>query len=298
MGNARGSEVVRKSVLAGSWYSASGAVLESEVKGYLDKAKPESPQGRIFAIISPHAGYRYSGQAAAYGYKLLENKTAIKRVIILAPSHHWGFRGASIMNVDYYETPIGNVSVDKPVVEELLKKEMFSSVPYADEQEHSLEIQLPFLQETLKDFKIVPVVVGHLKGDDYDKIASQLKPYIDANTLVVASSDFTHFGYNFGYNPFSSNIKENLSKLDGGAADIIVKKDFPAFRKYLADTGITICGADPISILLKLLPANATGKRLAYYTSGDLTGDYSSTVSYVSIAFTVSDETPKPKIAE
>jgi len=290
MSNAKGSESIRKSILAGSWYPASGIELESEVKTYLDKAKPENPNGRVFAIISPHAGYRYSGRAAAYGYKLIEGKNLIKRVIIFAPSHHWGFRGASILNVDYYQTPMGNVPVDKSVVEQLLKKDLFSSIPYADMKEHSLEIQLPFLQKTLSDFKIVPVVIGQLKGDDYEKIASAVKPYADSNTVFVASSDFTHFGYNFGYNPFSTNIKENLCKLDNGAVEKIINKDFNGFRQYLADTGITICGADPISIILKILPDNSSGKKLIYYTSGDVTGDFSSTVSYVSIVFSVPED--------
>lgn len=292
-----GRETVRKSILAGTWYPESKSELDNEVSRYLAKADPKAPAGRIIGLISPHAGYQYSGQAAAFGYKLLEKNQDITRVIILAPSHHWGFRGASILDVENYETPLGQIPVDLEVVDKLRACTLISNTPYAHLQEHSLEIQLPFLQKVLKSFKLVPVVIGFLNGDDYRKLADALKPFFDEHTLVVASSDFTHFGYNFSYTPFNTNIKENLATLDGGAVEKIINKDFKGFRAYIDKTGITICGREPISVLLKMLPPDAVGTKLVYYTSGDLTGDFSSTVSYVSLVFTVSGAQKTEKAA-
>jgi hypothetical protein len=102
---------------------------------------------------------------------------------------------------------------------------------------------------------------------------------------VIVSSDFTHYGERFGYLPFTEDIKNNLKKLDLGAVDVILKKDFTSYQKYLQKTGATICGRNGIGILLQLLPSDAQGTLLTYYTSGDLLNDYSSTVSYVSIVF-------------
>ncbi|MEW6534057.1 MAG: AmmeMemoRadiSam system protein B [Candidatus Auribacterota bacterium] len=288
-----GRQNVRESILAGSWYPGSKQALHTEVQSFLDKADPENVTGRIFAIISPHAGYRYSGRAAAYGYKLLKDKD-IQRVIVLAPSHQWGFRGASILDVDAYETPLGVVPVDKEAGDQLRTHPLIENIPQADMREHSLEIQLPFLQEVLGEFKLVPLVIGQLRGNDYSDIAQAIKPLLDDKTVVVVSSDFTHYGYNFSYIPFRDNVKNNLAKLDGGAVDTILNKNFDGFRSYLSDTGITICGKDPICVLLQMLPENADGTKLIYYTSGDVTGDFVSSVSYVSIVFTV----PEPSQTE
>ncbi|KPJ56206.1 MAG: hypothetical protein AMJ42_05630, partial [Deltaproteobacteria bacterium DG_8] len=112
-----------------------------------------------------------------------------------------------------------------------------------------------------------------------------IRPFITEKTLVVVSSDFTHYGYRFGYLPFTNNVKANLKKLDMGAVDYILKKDLSGFLKYVYNTKITICGRKPIGILLQLLPPEAEGALLNYYTSGDLLNDYTSTVSYVSLIF-------------
>ena len=212
--------------------------------------------------------------------------------MVLAPSHHIGFRGLSVLDVDSYETPLGKIPVDKDVADKLREHPLIDSLPQVHAREHSLEIQLPFIQEALGEFKLVPLVAGQLRPDDYSRLADAIRPFINDETLLVVSSDFTHYGLNFGYVPFYDDIKKNLADLDGKAVDKIITKDFDGFRKYIKKTGITICGREPISILLKLIPENSTGKKLTYYTSGDLTGDYNNTVSYVSIVFTVDKASP------
>ena len=286
LAGAMANEMVRKSPIAGSWYPGEKKQLQSQIEEYLAKAKPAAIEGRICALISPHAGIQWSGQAAACGYKLLKGQK-IKRVIVLGPSHYSGFRGLATSAEEYYETPLGKIKVDKETSEALYKITLFQGPRNAELQEHSLEMQLPFLQVVIGEFLLVPLVVGELSVNDYAEAARALSPYLDANTIVVASSDFTHYGYRFGYQPFKENQRDNLKKLDEGAIKKIIAKDFQGFLNYVDETGATICGTRPIGIILKMLPAKAQGTQLDYYTSGDLTGDFSSSVSYASIAFTI-----------
>ena len=277
---------MRKSPIAGTWYPGDKQKLVKQVEGYFTEAQSPAIKGRIFALISPHAGIQYSGQAAAFGYKLLRGRK-ISRVIVLGPSHYTAFRGIATSAEDFYETPIGRIKVDRNISDALYKKALFKGPRQAELQEHSLEMQLPFLQVALGEFSLVPLVVGELSVKDYAEAAHALAPYLDSTTIIVASSDFTHYGYRFGYLPFKDHPRENLKKLDGGAIDKILAKDFKGFLSYVDETGATICGTRPIGVILNLLPPAARGTLLKYYTSGDLTGDFDNSVSYASIVFTV-----------
>ncbi len=285
---------VRRSALAGSWYPGNAEKLAGEVDGFLEKVDTKERLGGLVALVSPHAGYRYSGQAAAYGYRQAAGR-GFKRVVILAPSHHVSFRGASIPAADFYETPLGLVPVDREAREKLLSYPLFSTRPDAHLREHSLEIQLPFLQRALGDFLLVPVVFSNLAEEDYAAVAEALRPLIDrkdVKTLLVASSDFTHYGRRFGYYPFKATsddeLREKLKALDMGAVEPMLALDGPGFRSYQRKTGATICGRVPIAVLLEILTPRKSELKatlLKYYTSLDVTGDASSTVSYVSAAF-------------
>ncbi len=275
---------IQEPVISGSWYPADREELKKEINLFIDSAKPEKIDGDIVALIEPHAGYSYSGKGAAFGYNAIKGKN-YKRVIILAPSHYAWFSGVAVLDATHYRTPLGLISIDTEVCKKLLQDPYFKAVPEAYKKEHSIEIQLPFLQQSLKDFKLIPLLVGEVEGDEYRKIASSIKKFIDKETLVIASSDFTHYGFNFGYVPFAINIKENLKKLDGGAIDNILKIDAEGFIKYVDKTGITICGRKPIAILLEILPKNINARLISYYASGDLVGNYSTSVSYATMAF-------------
>ena len=146
-------------------------------------------------------------------------------------------------------------------------------------------IQLPLLQYRLGDFKLVPIVAGQCSPQTVRKAAEILKSLVDKDTLVVASSDFTHYGPNYGYVPFDQNIPAELKKLDMGAYDYIAKFDSAGFIQYCDKTGATICGRVPIAILLSMLPSSAKAELLKYTTSGELTGDFTNSVSYLSVAF-------------
>ncbi len=289
---------VRPSVLAGSWYRGISTELQEEVDQYLDKAAFDPGAGRICGLIVPHAGYFYSGAAAAYGYKVLP-KGAFTHVVVMGPTHHSRFQGASIPQFTHYETPLGRVEVDRQVCDCLLADPDFSTVSSAHTEEHCLEIQLPFLQRTLGEFKLIPVLIGDVTPEDCDRIASALRAACPESSLFVASSDFTHYGHRFGYLPFDDEIKENLEKLDLGAAERACRKDVDGFFHYVEETGATICGQKPIGILLRLLPEGASGEVARYYTSGDVTGDFSHCVSYATVVFSEkASEKPTPNIAD
>lgn len=277
---------VREPARAGQWYAASEPALRKQIAACLAKADPKPrTAGRLIALVEPHAGYAFSGPTAAWGYKLLK-RGEVKRVILLGPSHYVGFHGVSISAAKYYKTPLGLVPVDRTACDALLKEELFQSIERAHTQEHSLEAQIPFLQYQLGDtFKLVPIVVGSLRGDDFARIAKALSPYVDNETLIVISSDFTHYGPQFDYVPFRTDIPANLKKLDMGAVDEILKRDAAGFLKYQQKTGATICGRMAIAILLNMLPDDARGELLHYATSGAVLGDYSNSVSYVAISF-------------
>ncbi|MBU1701905.1 MAG: AmmeMemoRadiSam system protein B [Candidatus Eisenbacteria bacterium] len=292
------SQVVRASAIAGRWYSAHPPALQREIQELLDSVKdPVELQHLPAAIVTPHAGYQWSGPCAAHLYRSLQGPVAdrIRRVILLAPSHHASVRGISTLPIDAYETPLGRVPIDRLMVAELLTRPGFKTVKGAHREEHADEIQLPFLQTVLRGrWKLVDLVVQGTDPADWDGIAGSLLPWINNETLIIASTDFTHFGDRFGYTPFSDEIPENLKKLDMGAVAQALKIDPAGWTRYYRNTGITVCGYEPVGIVLTLVkrladaqtpPLNFEGQLLNYTRSGDINGDFSSSVSYAAILF-------------
>ena len=277
---------MRKSPIAGSWYPGTNGEIKALVNKFLDNTELPDIKGRPVGMIAPHAGIQFSGHAAAYGYKAVKG-LGIDRVIIMGPSHYFPFRGVAVSGENMYETPMGKIEVDNKITDALCAHPLFEGPRHAEIQEHSLEMQLPFLQVVLDDFKIVPLVVGDVSGSEYDDISKDIKRYVDENTLIIASSDFTHYGGRFGYVPFQSDIKKNLEDLDLGAIERIVKGDFKGYLIYLDKTGATICGARPIGILMKIL-RDTGAVLLNYMTSGEILNDFTDSVSYASILFTQS----------
>jgi hypothetical protein len=288
------AEKVREPAVAGTWYPGDEKRLRQVVDDYLEKAEIPELEGEVVAIIAPHAGYMYSGKCAGYAFKPVAGKK-FSRVIVLAPSHRASFHGASIPDYTHYKTPLGNIELDRPVCQALLKEKLISTHPQAHLREHSLEIELPFLQRAIGDFKLVPILVREMTKDDCYALGTALRKYLSEDTLLVVSSDFTHYGPSFRYLPFTTSIKANLKKLDQGAIERIVDRDLEGFVEYKRRTGATICGFWPISVLLATLsaapggpdgPEDTRGHLLNYYTSGDLSGSYRNSVSYAAIVFT------------
>jgi AmmeMemoRadiSam system protein B/AmmeMemoRadiSam system protein A len=281
-GKPAGQEVL-KSTLAGTWYKGDPGALRADLSGYFEKAQVE-PQADVVALILPHAGYEYSGPTAACGVKALGR--SYKRVVIIGPTHRLPMEDMfSVPRATHYETPLGRVPLDVEFIEKLLKYSMFQTVPGAFEEEHSVQIEVPLLQYKLGEFQLVPIVAGQCSAETCAKAGEILASLVDADTLVVASSDFTHYGRRFDYVPFTQDIAEGLKKLDMGACEFIRKLDAKGLLAYRDSTGATICGCVPIAVLLEALGKDTKGEAVRYTTSGELTGDYSNSVSYVAAVF-------------
>jgi AmmeMemoRadiSam system protein B/AmmeMemoRadiSam system protein A len=281
------AEKARGYLKTGNWYPAEKGQLVKDLGKYFDGVVDSRIEGRIRALVVPHAGLAYSGYCAAQAFGQLKELDRIKRVILLGVSHRGGFYGACVSDFDTNATPLGALTVDRSITAQLAKEKMFRVDNRVMEYEHSLENQLPFLQKVLgkRKVKIVPILFGRLKKKDFAAMATIIKKYMDEKTLVVASSDLTHYGRNFGYVPFKDNLKEKLSRLDMGLVQTIERLDFTSYYKFKEDTGITMCGFAPVGVMIKLFgPKKFNGKLLSYYKSGDFNNDYSVSVSYAGVA--------------
>src|SRR5438067_2372188 len=276
-------EGTRRPMYAGSWYEADEQKLRAQLDEMMKKAEPivdaqsadklthtNPPLGKpVLAIVVPHAGYAFSGQAAAYAYKALHGQQ-VKRVFLLGPSHHVPFHGGALPMAVTFATPLGDLDVDMDVVNQLKDYPLFSRMPDVHKVEHSLEMQLPFIREAFGDVKIVPICIGVLSDDTEMRLmAEMLKGYIRAGDLVVVSSDFTHYGPRYDYEPFKDNVKDNIRKLDSRAFELLSHGDLDAFVKFQEETKDTICGFYPCCVLSALLPYESKGTLLKYYTSQD-----------------------------
>jgi len=286
-GDAGRAEVVLRSALAGSWYSADPNVLGKQLDGFFKKAEAQ-PIDDVIAFILPHAGYRYSGQTAAVGLKTTKRK--YKRIVVIGPSHRVFMEDLlSVPRVTHYETPLGKTALDVEFVDKLLRYPVFQNVPRAHEGEHSVQIELPLLQRYFggkgADFKFVPIVAGRCSAETVARVGRILRSLLDEDTLVIASSDFVHYGSRFNYVPFKKNVPEEIKKIDMGSYEYIAKLDAKGFLDYKERTGATICGYVPVAILLSVIEKDSEARLIKYATSGELTGDYSNSVSYLSVAF-------------
>jgi AmmeMemoRadiSam system protein B/AmmeMemoRadiSam system protein A len=276
-------QVICNSTLAGQWYPADANTLKNDIAKLFQKSDVK-PADNIIALILPHAGYQYSGRTAAMGLQTLSKQ--YKRIIVIGPSHYMPMEDIlSVPQADIYQTPLGKVALDVDFINKLLKYPQFQSIEQANLPEHSTQIQVPLLQYVQKDFKLVPIVAGKCSPQTISKVAAILKSMIDKDTLVIASSDFTHYGPNYDYVPFKDNIPQQLKDLDMGAFKYIERLDAAGFLEYRAKTGDTICGYIPISILLSLVDKSSQPQLINYATSGQLTADYTNSVSYLSVAF-------------
>lgn len=275
--------------LAGRWYPGDAVALRREIEAKLERAHP-LPNVVPGALVVPHAGYVYSGDAAAFGYALASRRK-IKRVMILAPSHYALFRGAVALNWDGFRTPLGVVEIDRHGLARVLEFSWVREDAAPFGPEHSVEIQLPFLQVALPGVAVVPLLVGEVPSGLARAWGGELAGAVDAETMVLVSSDLTHYGARFDYVPFpprnADYVRTQLQVLDGEAIARICMGDFEAFRQFVDATGATICGRNPIVLFLAAHAQRTSGVLLRYYTSLDVTGDYEHVVSYASIAFPV-----------
>ncbi|MFA4943671.1 MAG: AmmeMemoRadiSam system protein B [Lentisphaeria bacterium] len=278
----------RPPAVAGQFYPAAPAELRSMLASFLASPAGAPLPGAVRGVIVPHAGYVYSGATAGAAFARLRARAAeVKRVVVLAPSHHVGFQGISIGDYAEFATPLGAMAVDVEGCARLAQAHpLISTRTDAHRDEHALEVQLPFIQAVLPGAKLVPVVCGQLDRDAFRELGRVLHDELwRPDTVWVASSDFTHYGRAFGYLPFTRDVPRRLKELDEGAIRLICGRDLAGFLAYLDTTGATICGSTPIGLLLAASAGEPVGVvQLAYSTSADLTHDYDHTVSYAAIA--------------
>ena len=192
------AEDIKEPNVAGQFYPADKKALSAQIDECLRLAKPEEIKGDIFCLISPHAGYDFSGATAAFGYKLIQGKT-YRTVVVIGPSHYYGFNGIAVHPGGRFRTPLGDLEIDADFAQKLLEPQQNISADIkAFNKEHSVEVQLPFLQKTLQDFKIVPIVVGQCEYAALNQLAENLSKAIGNRTdvLIIASTDLTH-SYDF-----------------------------------------------------------------------------------------------------
>lgn len=286
--------MIRKPIVAGMFYSENKEMLEKEI---IDSFKSiygpgelpiERKDKKIVGVIVPHAGYYFSGAGQAWGYKEIAESEEAELYIILGTSHS-GFPKAAICLEDF-ETPLGVVEVDKEFARSLMIKNAVVENNNAHEEEHSIEVQIPFLQFVNKGredkIKIVPIVIGH--KTDYAMVGQLIAKTIEQfnkKTVLICSSDFTHYGIRYGYMPFTSDVKENIEKIDKGAIKYIEKIDSRRFIEYVEDKEATICGSSAIAVFIEICKALGAkeAKVLSYFSSGDISKDWSNVVGYCSI---------------
>ncbi len=259
-------EKIRFPAVAGQFYPAEKNNLEGMIENFLKEAKIPKIKEEIFGIIAPHAGYIFSGFVAAHCYKAIENKN-FESVVLIGDSHYERFDGVSVWERGFWETPLGKVKIDEKLAEKLLKEsKRFFIRDSAHLFEHSLEVQLPFLQKVLKEFKILPIIFGSEDKDWKNLANSILKLMREKKILIVVSSDLSH------YPPY-----EIAKKVDSETIDAILSSDPKIFKEkieklkekfFQVDT--LACAQDSIKTILEI-SKNLKGKAklLKYQNSGD-----------------------------
>lgn len=308
----RNNNNIRRAAKKGSWYEASPSTLENQLNGWLQfametattKEEGEGNNNRVIrALICPHAGYSYSGKTAGFSYCNIRPE-AIRTIYILGPSHHVHLSNYGCLTTTaQIETPLGNLQVDLEETHKLLKEAPAYFKPWEDQQddeeEHSLEMQYPYIYVTFKEYvkniKVVCICVGQLSETAEQKMAQALSSrFSNRENLFIFSSDFCHFGSRFSYNKVDRTdipIHESIKNLDFRGIDIITKeKSHASFAKYLRETKNTICGRHPIGVLLALMEIEKSvhhtemDAQLFYYDqSSKCTSLKDSSVSYASI---------------
>ncbi len=275
----------RMPAVAGTFYPASTIALKNQISNLFERV-PKVPLAGVAALIVPHAGYVFSGEVAASAYSKLNRKARYKNIFIIGRSHRKHFEGVSIFPKGHYITPAGEVKINDETTSELLEK--YGFIYYdeeADRTEHSLEVQLPFLQYWLyNDFQIVPLIVGSDLPSICEKLAGALIPWFNSDNLFVISTDFSHYP-----------TYETAIKTEAETADAIIANDYNKMRdccnrnkQSLNNNLLTgLCGAAAVQTLLHLTKNNTdiSFEKIAYKNSGDVPeGDKNRVVGYWAIA--------------
>jgi|Deesub1362A_J573_1020465.scaffolds.fasta_scaffold03499_5 hypothetical protein len=267
---------VKEPAVAGSFYPADRDALAETVDGFVSRAKGRDVNGRLIALVTPHAGYRYSGGVAGYVYRELRGRD-IRTVVLIGPSHYSTFKGASVYKEGRMRTPLGMVRINSRIAKRLINEDAdITFYPDAFEKEHSLEVQLPFLQRVLEDFQIVPILIGTPTMKSFKALTETLTEILreDEHAILIASTDLSHY-----------HDYETAVRMDHKAIDAVERMSIEDLEQYIRQGEAEMCGAYPVlymmSVARKLGATN--GVLFKYANSGDVTGDRGRVVGYAAI---------------
>jgi len=247
------------------FYPADSRTLDSDVRRYLADADAVDVKHPVRILIVPHAGYVYSGPVAATGYRLLEEMDDLQRIVMFGPSHYVWFPGLALPEADLLETPLGTVAVDRVAADRLERSRFVARTAAAHQREHSLEVQLPFLQIVAPGVPVVPLLTGDIGPAD---AADIVEPLLDDGTLLVVSSDLSHY-----------HDADTASRLDAVTIAAIARLDPGALDRESA------CGRTGIQAALYIAGRRGYGVQiLDVRNSGDTAGPSDRVVGYASIA--------------
>jgi MEMO1 family protein len=266
--------MARQPAVSGLFYPAEPEALRRQMKYLFEKAPRTRITGTVRGVVAPHAGYVYSGVTAAAGYGLVRGRS-FETVVVISPSHREAFRGVSVYSGDAYETPLGTVRVDTAMRKQLLCAcPVAASTEVGHREEHAVEVQLPFLQETLGDFMLLPIVMGEQDRSTCLELGRALGEILEGkNALVVASTDLSHY--------HSSRVAEAIERV---AIEDVRRFDFEQLMTDL-ETGTTeACGGGPtVAMMAALRKLGVNHMEVVHHcNSGDVTGDTRSVVGYLS----------------
>jgi MEMO1 family protein len=264
--------MIRKPAVAGAFYSASPAQLEATIKSMVE---PEAARDKVIGLVCPHAGYQYSGPVAGATISRIKFKDTF---IILGPNHTGQGAPFSIMTAGEWQTPLGDIAINAALAKGLLAASSYLEEDTAAHRaEHSIEVQLPFLQYFKRDVQIVPIVLGPSDGGAYEALGQEMAGYLrqsGSEAIILASSDMTH------YEPQAAAARK-----DKLAIEAILKLDAGLLIRRIEEYNITMCGYGPVLTLISAaLSLGAKRAELVrYQTSGDTSGDYTAVVGYAGI---------------
>jgi MEMO1 family protein len=281
------TKVDRPMAAAGRFYPSNPEELRNTLKSLFEKAKPKCVDS-VLAVICPHAGYEFSGVVAASSYMQIDPNKQFENVFVIGSSHQVSFMGASIYNTGDYVTPLGKVEVNRALADKLIKDyQYFSFNPDADKNEHSIEVQVPFLQYWMKTkINLVPIVLGTQSAQSCKKIADALRPYFNENNLFIISTDFSHYPK---YDDAKGVDKATCDAVLTGSADNLLKALQTNEDKNIPNLATSMCGWTSVVTLLYITGNDPVYKYnpVIYLNSGDSKyADKSQVVGYWSIAVT------------
>jgi len=263
---------LKRAEFAGTWYPKDQKKLDAYLDELFVQADAKAPDGKILGVISPHAGYMYSAPIAAYSFKVLQGRK-VDSVILLGPSHHVYFEGLCVYPDGVFETPLGNLAVNKKLATQLAELSFVQSKKKVFSGEHSLEVQLPLVRKALGEVTIVPVLFGQVDLDQLKEFAKHLKKLsAHHNFIVVTSTDLSH------YHPYREAVD-----IDKNTIDLIEKRDSAQLWQTRSFGKGRACGIAPVVAFLEYLRAQGADVQvLKYANSGDTAGDKRRVVGYVS----------------